>query len=104
MRLLFGKLGLCLRSLRIDIAGPCGAILHISAAGGYNRSGAAEDTLAFQAQDRLAPCYAVWFPGRNATETAAAAAATTWQLAYGNAILRFPGHDGKPDEMKILLP
>jgi hypothetical protein len=71
-------------------AGPAG-YFNYTAATGYNRLGAAEDTLAFIPQDPLGPRYAVWFPGKTAADTASNAARISWTVSGTNATLSFPG-------------
>ena len=70
---------------------------------GYNRLGAAEDTLEFLPSHSLAPHYAVIWPGASAAKTAAAAGRVRWQLNSTNAVLSFPAGDGSIHELKIQL-
>ena len=71
-------------------AGPGGS-LHYVAATGYNRLGAAQDYLNAMPQNRLGPRYAVWFPSKNATQTASLAGQITWTTNNSTAVLTFPG-------------
>jgi hypothetical protein len=73
--------------------GPAG-YLNYSAASSYNRLGAAEDTLQFMPANSLMPRYAVWFPGRNASQMATGAAQISWIVSQTNAVLTFPGAGG----------
>lgn len=74
-------------------AGPAG-YFNYQAAGSYNRLGAAEDTLQFISQDQNGARYAVWFPGKSAAQTAAAAAQINWSVTPTNSVLTFPGAAG----------
>jgi hypothetical protein len=73
--------------------GPDG-YLNYAAAASYNRSGAAQDTLAFMPANSFAPRYAVYFPGRSALETSNLAAQVRWNISGTNSVLTFPGADG----------
>jgi hypothetical protein len=78
--------------------GPAG-YLNYTATTGYNRLGAAEDTLAFMPTNSLTPRYAVYFPGKSALETSNLAAQVSWQVSGTNATLTFPGAGGNPSEI-----
>jgi hypothetical protein len=84
-------------------AGP-GGYFRYDAASGYNRLGAAQDTLSLFPQEPLAARYAVWFPGKSTAETAAASAATEWTVTGTNAVLRFPGPGGALREIRAVVP
>ncbi len=83
-------------------AGPSGYFKY-QAASGYNRSGAAEDTLQFVPQDSLGPRYAVWFPGESAAQTMSNASQLSWTLTATNAVLTFPGMGGVPARVAAQL-
>jgi hypothetical protein len=83
-------------------AGPAG-YFNYQAASSYNRLGAAQDTLQFQAQSALGPRYAVWFPGKSAAQTAAGATAITWTNSGMNVVLTFPGLGGNPTQITASL-
>ena len=83
-------------------AGPAGYFKY-QAAASYNRSGAAQDTLQFMAQDSLGPRYAVWFPGRNASQTASNATQIAWTASGTNGVLTFPGPGGNPAQITVSL-
>jgi autotransporter-associated beta strand protein len=72
-------------------AGPGGS-LHYVAASGYNRSGAAQDYLNATPQTKFGPRYAVWFPSKNATQTASLAGQIAWVTNTSTATLLFPGN------------
>jgi hypothetical protein len=74
-------------------AGPAGYFKY-QAASSYNRLGAAEDTLKFFPQNWLGPRYAVWFPGKTASQTASNASLIKWSITPSNSILTFPGPTG----------
>jgi hypothetical protein len=74
-------------------AGPAG-YFNYTAAGSYNRLGAAEDTLAFMPTNSLAPRYAVYFPGRTALQTSNLAAQVAWTVSGANVALTFPAAGG----------
>jgi hypothetical protein len=84
-------------------AGP-GGYFRYDAASGYNRLGAAQDTLSLFPGEPLTARYAVWFPGKNAAETAAASAATEWTVVGTNGVLRFPGPGGALREIRAVVP
>jgi hypothetical protein len=84
-------------------AGPAGYFRY-QAASDYNRSGAAEDTLQFFPRTPLAPRYAVWFPGRNASETMSRARNVHWSVSGTNAVLAFPGPGGAPQQLHAVVP
>jgi len=83
-------------------AGPAGYFKY-QAAASYNRSGAAQDTLQFMAQDSLGPRYAVWFPGQNASQTASNATQIAWTASGTNGVLTFPGAGGNPAQITVSL-
>jgi len=83
--------------------GPAGC-LNYTAASRYNRSGAAEDMLAFQPVNSFAPRYAVYFPGKSALQTSNLAAQVSWSLSGAQAILTFPGADEGPAQVAASLP
>ena len=62
------------------VAGPSGHFSYQSPIG-YNRAGAAEDTLQFVEQSAFGPRYAVWFPGATAAQTARNAALIHWTVS-----------------------
>jgi hypothetical protein len=80
-------------------AGPAGYFRY-QAASGYNRSGAAEDTLRFSPQAPLSPRYAVWFPGEDAIQTAALAAQVNWSIQGDTVVLSFPGLGGVTSQIE----
>ena len=84
-------------------AGPAGHFTY-QAATGYNRPGAAEDTLQFVPQDSLGPRYAVWFPGKNASQTRSNASQVSWTVTPTNCVLTFPGMGGAPTCLTAQLP
>lgn len=84
-------------------AGP-GGHFRYQTASGYNRLGAAEDTLQFFSTNTFAPRYAVWFPARTAAQTAAAAAQVSWELSGTNGVLTFPGAGGSPARIVAWVP
>lgn len=84
-------------------AGPAGYFRYQTAAS-YNRLGAAQDTLQYLPQELLGPRYAVWFPGRNAAQTAAGAATIQWLATGTNAVLTFPGPTGSVHQIAVVLP
>ena len=84
-------------------AGPAG-YFNYQAASGYNRAGAAQDTLQFIPQAQLGPRYAVWFPGQNATQTASNATLINWTISATNCLLTFPGPTGTDSQISGLLP
>ncbi len=71
--------------------GPGGSLRYIGASG-YNRPGAAQDYLQVVPQTRLGARYAVWFPTKNATQTASLAGQITWTTNTATAVLTFPGN------------
>jgi autotransporter-associated beta strand protein len=84
--------------------GPAG-YMNYTAATGYNRLGAAQDTLQFQPTNSLAPRYAVWFPGKDVPQTSNSAGAITWTVSGNNAVLTFPGLAGASAQISAsLLP
>jgi hypothetical protein len=56
--------------------------------------GAGQDTLQYVPADSLMPRYSVWFPGKNAAQTAQGARRVTWTLSKTNCVLSFPGRAG----------
>lgn len=84
-------------------AGPTG-YFNYQAASGYNRLGAAQDTLQFMPADSLAPRYAVFFPGQGAALTAVDSASIAWSVSGTNGRLTFPGPGGVPQQIAVLLP
>ncbi|HWH68229.1 MAG TPA: hypothetical protein VNT26_02550, partial [Candidatus Sulfotelmatobacter sp.] len=94
---------ICVASRYGLAAGPTG-YFNYQAAAAYNRSGAAEDTLQFIPQESLAPRYAVWFPGKNPSQTASNASLVFWTLSASNAVLTFPGLGGNPAQITAALP
>jgi F5/8 type C domain len=73
--------------------GPAG-YLRYTAAASYNRSGAAQDTLAFMPTNSLTPRYAVYFPGKTALDTSNLGAQIHWTFSDTNAALTFPANGG----------
>jgi len=73
--------------------GPAGYV-NYTAPTNYNRSGAAQDTLAFMPANSLAPRYAVYFPGKSTLQTSHLAAQISWNISGTNAMLTFPGAGG----------
>ncbi|HEX3623968.1 MAG TPA: discoidin domain-containing protein [Verrucomicrobiae bacterium] len=84
---------ICVSGIYGIAAGPAGNWNYATATG-YNRLGAAEDTLAFLYTNSLAPRFAVYFPGKNALQTSNLAAQVTWTLSATNASLTFPATGG----------
>jgi hypothetical protein len=84
-------------------AGPAGYFAY-QAASSYNRLGAAEDSVKFMAQEPLAPRYAVWFPGKNAAQSATNAQSIDWSISGTNGVLTFPGPGGNPRQIRVVLP
>jgi hypothetical protein len=84
-------------------AGPAG-YFNYQTASSYNRAGAAEDTLQYIAQAQLGPRYAVWFPGKNASQTMSNASQMSWTLSATNCVLTFPGLGGSPAQITAVLP
>ena len=84
-------------------AGPAG-YFNYHAASSYNRSGAAEDTLQYVAQDQLGARYAVWFPGKSAAQTMSNTSQVSWTLSATNCVLTFPGLGGTPAQITAALP
>ncbi|MDE3067527.1 MAG: hypothetical protein KGJ60_08245 [Verrucomicrobiota bacterium] len=74
-------------------AGPAGYFSY-KAPTGYNRAGAAEDTLQFVEQTALGARYAVWFPAETAAQTASNANLIHWTVSGTNVTLAFPGPHG----------
>ena len=74
-------------------AGPAG-YFNYQTASSYNRLGAAQDTLSFVTQNQLGPRYAVYFPGKNASQTASKASLIQWSVTSSNYVLSFPGAGG----------
>jgi autotransporter-associated beta strand protein len=68
-----------------------GGYFRYKAANGYNRAGAAQDYLHVIPQTRLGARYAVWFPGKNAAQTAALAGQISWTTNGSSVVLNFPG-------------
>jgi hypothetical protein len=79
-------------------AGPAGYFSY-QAATAYNHLGAAEDTLKFVPQNSLGARYAVWFPGKNASQTAANAGLINWTVTASNHTLSFPGPTGSVSQI-----
>jgi hypothetical protein len=84
-------------------AGPAGYFSY-QAASGYNRLGAAQDTLQFLSSSNLAPRYAIWFPGKNAAQTSSNVSLVNWSVSGTNATLTFPGLGGSPAQIAAILP
>jgi hypothetical protein len=84
-------------------AGPAGYFSYQTAFS-YNRLGAAEDTLKFFPQNSLGARYAVWFPGKNASQTASNASLIHWSVTASNSILTFPGPTGSVSQIIAALP
>jgi F5/8 type C domain len=84
-------------------AGPTGYFSY-KAATGYNRLGAAEDTLQYMPKDTLGPRYAVWFPGKNGAQTMSGATNIQWSVSGTNAVLTFPGLGGTPQQIVASVP
>jgi hypothetical protein len=74
------------------VCGPAGYFKY-QAARDYNHA-TGEDTLEFVISNSLMPRYAVWFPGRNAIDTARNANRVTWTISATNCVLNFPGPPG----------
>jgi autotransporter-associated beta strand protein len=74
-------------------SGP-GGFFRYRTATSYNRAGAAQDYLHVIPQSRLGARYAVWFPGKNAAQTAALAGQITWVTNGSTVVLTFPGPGG----------
>lgn len=70
-----------------------GGYFKYQAAKVYNH-GTAEDTLEFMPANSLAPRYAVWFPGKSASQTASGANRVSWAVSATNCVLSFPGPAG----------
>ena len=83
-------------------AGP-GGYFKYQTASGYNRLGAAEDTLQFMSTNTLAPRYAVWFPAKTAAQTGSDAAQISWAVSGTNGTLTFPGAGGAPSQIVALV-
>ncbi|HXU75359.1 MAG TPA: discoidin domain-containing protein [Methylomirabilota bacterium] len=84
-------------------AGPVGYFTY-QAAGGYNRLGAAEDTLKFFPQNSLSARYAVWFPGQTAAQTAARSSQVQWSATGTNGVLTLPGQGTNLVQITVRLP
>jgi hypothetical protein len=84
-------------------AGPMGYFKYQTASS-YNRLGAAQDTLQFQPQNPLGARYAVWFPGKSATQTSSNASLINWSVTTSNSILTFPGRTGSVAQIFAALP
>jgi hypothetical protein len=84
-------------------AGPAG-YFNYRAASSYNRLGAAEDTLRFFPQSWLGPRYAVWFPGKSASQTASNASLIKWSVTASNSVLSFPGPTGSVAQIIAAAP
>jgi hypothetical protein len=84
-------------------AGPAG-YFNYQTAFSYNRLGASEDTLKFFPQNSLGARYAVWFPGKNAAQTASNANLINWTVTTSNSILTFPGPTGSVSQIIAALP
>ena len=79
---------------RYGLASGPGGYFRYRTASSYNRAGAAEDYLHVIPQTRLGPRYAVWFPTKNAAQTAALASQITWTTNGSSVTLTFPGSGG----------
>ena len=75
------------------VAGPTGRFRY-EAASGYNRRGAAEDTLEFLPTFPLSPRYAVFLPGGSSRATVSVAAQVNWRVVGTNAVLKFSDSNG----------
>lgn len=84
-------------------AGPVG-YFNYRAASSYNRLGAAEDTLKYFPQNWLGPRYAVWFPGKMASQTASNVNLIKWSVTASNSILTFPGPTGSVAQIIAAAP
>jgi len=84
-------------------AGPAG-YFNYRTASSYNRLGAAEDTLKFIPQSSLGPRYAVWFPGKTASQTASNANLIHWSITSSNSVLTFPGPTGSVSQIIAAMP
>ena len=84
------------------LAGPAGYFAYQTASS-YNRSGAAEDTLQFKPADVAGARYAVWFPTKNAAQTAAGAAQVSWTNTNGVGTLTFPGPTGSVHQITVAI-
>jgi hypothetical protein len=71
------------------VCGPQGGHFQYKAAKAYSH-GAAQDTLEYMT-DSLMPRYAVWFPGKDATQTRSGASRVSWTVSDTNCVLSFPG-------------
>jgi autotransporter-associated beta strand protein len=76
---------------RYGLASGPGGYFRYAAASTYNRLGAAQDYLHVMPQTRLGPRYAVWFPGKSATQTATLAGQISWTTNGSSVVLNFPG-------------
>ena len=85
------------------IAGPAGRFRY-EAASGYNRRGAAEDTLEFIPQLSHSPRYAVFLPGGSAKSTASVAARVRWQITGTDCVLTFADSNGKRHKLTAVVP
>ncbi|HZT23532.1 MAG TPA: hypothetical protein VFB55_11565, partial [Verrucomicrobiae bacterium] len=81
------------------VAGPDGIFCYRAAAG-YNRAGAAQDYLSFLPSTPLGARYCVWFPGKNAAQTAALAGQISWRTNGSTVVLSFPGNGGGRGDKK----
>ena len=70
-----------------------GGYFNYQAARAYSH-GAAQDTLQFMPANSYAPRYAVWFPGKSASQTSAGANRVSWEVSATNCVLSFPGPAG----------
>ncbi len=79
---------------RYGMATGPGCYFRYIAATRNNRPGAAQDYLHTVPELRLAPRYAVWFPGKTAAQTASLAGQISWSTNSSVAVLNFPGASG----------
>jgi hypothetical protein len=84
-------------------AGPAG-YFNYQAASSHNRLGAAEDTLKFFPNNSLGARYAVWFPSKNASQTASNTSLIKWSVTASNSMLTFPGPTGSVSQIIAALP
>jgi hypothetical protein len=89
---------------RYGVAAGPGGYFKYQAASSYNRLGAAEDTLQFYPNDPLGVRYAVYFPGKNAQQTASNATLINLNLTSSNSILTFPGPTGSVATIVASMP
>ena len=82
------------------VAGPGGGLVY-EAAKGYNRSGAAEDLLAFRPEDSRSPRYAVLLPGADLATTERVRASLRLSAEGEDQVLRYRTPGGKAVELRL---